>query len=128
MDLVEVQQVDDAVHLHGDRYLTRIYGEREVADCRSQATGAVDAERLAARFAAKEATIKVLRPAAGGINWRDIEVERAPEGYTELRLRGTAAAAAEAQQLGGFTLSLTHDAGLAAAVVLAQTAQGPTDV
>lgn len=121
MDLVDVLEVEAAVATHGDRYLTRIYGRQEVADCRN-ASGVVNAERLAARFAAKEATLKVLRPTGGGISWSDIQVERMPGGWPQLRLSGTAAAAAAAQRLDRFELSLTHDAGLAGAVVLAQTA------
>lgn len=121
IDLVEVRQVQEAIDSHGDRYLRRIYGEQEVADCRTS-SGAVDAERLAARFAAKEATLKVLRPASGGINWRDIQVARAPGGWVTLQLTRTAAAAAAAQHLDDLDVSLTHEAGLAGAVVVAQTA------
>ncbi len=55
IDTVEVAAVEAAIAAHGDRYLERVYTPREVADCNG------DAERLAARFAAKEATFKALR-------------------------------------------------------------------
>jgi holo-[acyl-carrier protein] synthase len=117
IDLVSVESVRDSVNEHAEHYLRRVYTEREVRDC-SKPDG-VDPERLAARFAAKEATLKVLRPGDVGVPWFQIEVRRNPEGWVELELSGAAAAlAAEA----GFTelaLSITHEGGFASAVVIA---------
>ena len=56
-DLAAVEDVVDAVAAHGERYLDRVFTVRERAD-----TGD-DPERLAARFAGKEAVVKLLRPA-----------------------------------------------------------------
>ena len=75
----------------------------------------VVAGSLAARFAAKEATIKVLRPDGVRPDWRTIEVVRLPNGACKLRLRGSAARLAVERGLGPFSLSMTHEAGLAAA-------------
>ncbi|MEI2702859.1 MAG: 4'-phosphopantetheinyl transferase superfamily protein [Baekduia sp.] len=121
IDLVDYAEVDAAIAKHGDRYLRRIYGEAEVDDCRD-ADGMIVAERLAARFAAKEAARKVLRPDRVGIGWRDVQVERRPGGWTALRLTRSAALRAEEQRLEDFELSLTHEAGMAGAVVVAQAA------
>ena len=52
-------------------------------------------ESLAARFAAKEAMVKVLRPVGARPEWRDIEVHRADSGWCEIRLSGRAAAMAD---------------------------------
>ena len=118
IDLVEVDSVEEAVRVHADRYLERIYTPGELSDC-GTADG-VDPERLAARFAAKEATIKVLRPdREQAIPWNSIEVRRSPSGSVDLELTGAAAELASAAGIDEFALSLTHEAGIAGAVVLA---------
>src|SRR5689334_22917060 len=89
IDLVDVREVDASVARFGDRYLRRIYTEQEIATC-----GRGDprfASRLAARFAAKEAVLKVLRAAEVGLDWRSIEVVRQDDGAPTLRLTGPAA-------------------------------------
>ncbi|MGZ8561990.1 MAG: holo-ACP synthase [Candidatus Limnocylindria bacterium] len=118
-DLVSVAAVDDELHAPTrDRYLARVYTEREVADC---ATGqGISAERLAARFAAKEATIKVLPPSSDGFSLRDIEVRRAASGAVDLELTGAVAELARSAGIIGLSVSLTHEAGMAGAVVVAE--------
>jgi holo-[acyl-carrier protein] synthase len=117
IDLVSVDSVREAIQTHSDRYLERVYTERELQDCRTSA--GVDPERLAARFAAKEATLKVLRPTDQTIPWRAIEVLRDPSGWVELQLSGPAAALAAAAGLTDFSVSLTHEGGFASAIVVA---------
>jgi holo-[acyl-carrier protein] synthase len=84
-----------------------------------------DAERglplasLAARFAAKEALAKALG-APVGLHWRDAEVHRGEDGRPHLSMRGTVAARAEALGVSHAHLSLSHDAGIASAVVIAE--------
>ena len=75
---------------------------------------------LAARFAAKEAVAKALG-APAGLAWHDCEVVSAPSGRPSLVLRGTVAAAAASQGIGRWHLSLSHDAGIASAMVVAET-------
>ncbi len=77
-------------------------------------------ESLAARFAAKEAVAKALG-APGGLRWRDAEVVSAPSGRPSLRLHGGVAQEARAQGIGRWHLSLSHDAGIATAVVVAES-------
>ena len=112
IDLVAVDQVAEALTIHGDRYLRRVYTPREVADC------AGDAARLAARFAAKEATRKTLGIRDEGVGWPSVEV-RLEDGAPTIALHGRAAELARDAGLSGFAVSLTHEAGFAAAVVLA---------
>jgi holo-[acyl-carrier protein] synthase len=119
IDLVSVDSVRESVRTHAERYLERVYTARELDDCRTPA-GAVDAERLAARFAAKEAALKVLRPGDVGLSLRSIEVRRAPEGWVELELSGPAATLAAEAGLSSFALSVTHEGGYASAVVVAE--------
>ena len=115
IDLTSVSGVRDAVAAHGDRYLTRVYTSRELLDCGG------DPARLAGRFAAKEAAIKVLRPRQDtALPWSDIEVLRQPGGHVELRLGGSAALRAEQEGLAAFSVSLSHEGDAACAVVLAE--------
>src|SRR3982750_42464 len=113
VDLASVTGVREAMTAHGDRYLNRVYTPQELLDC------AGDPARLAGRFAAKEATIKVLRPARDtALPWSDIEVIRQPDGWTELHLAGSAAARAQHEGLATFSVSVSHEGDTACAVVL----------
>ncbi len=116
-DLVSIDTVRDSIRDHAEHYLERVYTEREVQDCRT-AKG-IDAERLAARFAAKEATLKVLRPREEGIPWNSIEVRRDPSGWVELALSGPAAALANEAGVSELSLSIAHEGAFASAVVVA---------
>jgi len=116
-DLVRVHDVAESLARFGDRYLRRVFTDHEVACCRGEPS--VAAAGLAARFAAKEATIKVLRPAGPRPDWRSIEVRRDPEGWCDMRLTGEAARLADTAGMGSVAVSLSHEAGMAAAVVVA---------
>lgn len=74
---------------------------------------------LAARFAAKEALAKALG-APGGLRWTDAEVHTEPSGQPVLTVRGTVAARAAELGVRKWHLSLSHDAGIASAVVIAE--------
>lgn len=119
-DLCSLQVVAEAVDAFGDRYLRRIYTDHELEYC--QADPALSTERLAARFAAKEAAVKVLRPTGERPEWRSIEVRRDPGGWCELALTGTAARLAADAAITSLSVSLSHEAGLASAVVVATCA------
>lgn len=122
LDLVKVAMIEQALRApHGERYLRRIYTEREVSDCRVAAS--VDPERLAARFAAKEATLKILPASDKGYSFRSIEVRTDPTGRVHLELSGRAAELASEAGVIELALSLTHEGGYAAAVVVADCRQ-----
>jgi len=119
LDLVAVETVERALRSgHGDHYLERVYTEREIEDCRDS-SGVVEPERLAARFAAKEAAIKAIPGCEEGVSLTDIEVRRSDSGRVELLLSGRVASLAETAGVGDVALSLTHEAGFAAATVVA---------
>jgi holo-[acyl-carrier protein] synthase len=80
---------------------------------------------LAARFAAKEALAKALG-APRGLLWTDAEVVVGSDGRPHLEVRGTVAAAAARLGVTHWHLSLSHDAGIASAVVIAEGAPGPS--
>lgn len=77
------------------------------------------APRLAARFAAKEATMKALGVGLGAVDFLDVEVTTAPSGAPSLRLTGRAAALAGERGVTRLHLSLTHTDVVAEAVVAA---------
>ncbi len=74
---------------------------------------------LAARFAAKEAIAKALG-APGGMSWQDATVHRVPGGPPEVEISGTVASQAQTLGVRRFHLSLSHDAGIASAMVVAE--------
>jgi len=76
---------------------------------------------LAARFAAKEALAKALG-APIGLRWEDVTVQRCDDGRPVLAVTGTVAARAAELGVARFHVSLSHDAGIASAVVIAEAA------
>jgi len=81
------------------------------------------AERLAARFAAKEAVMKALGVGLWRFAWHDVEVEREPaSGAPSLRLVAGAAELARDRHVDRWHVSLTHTSQLAVAVVVAEGA------
>ncbi len=83
----------------------------------TEAERSLQVRSLAARFAAKEALAKALG-APGGLAWHDAEVVSEDSGRPRLLLRGTVLAEADRQGVASVHLSLTHDGGIASAVVV----------
>jgi holo-[acyl-carrier protein] synthase len=107
-DVQSVRSVADSIARFGDRYLRRIWTERELDDVRR------DPERLAARFAGKEAVIKLLRPRpADPMPLTDVEILSDRVGAPTVRLHGHAATLAAERNVGPIAVSLSHDADVA---------------
>ena len=98
------------------------------AEQRTPSGGDRTAESLAARFAAKEALAKALG-APASLRWHDAEVVVGDRGRPHLDVRGTVAERAAALGISTWHLSLSHDGGIASAVVVAEgaLAQGRRD-
>ncbi|HEV3130996.1 MAG TPA: holo-ACP synthase [Acidimicrobiales bacterium] len=133
VDLVVVADVARSVQRFGDRYIDRIFTAHEIMCCRTpdrsqEPSTAYFVESLAARFAAKEATVKVLRPEGTRPDWRSIEVHREPGGWCEIRLRGRAAELAIEAGIAELAVSLTHESTMAAAVVVGMRSSGDRPV
>lgn len=94
----------------------RLFVERELLLPSGERRGYAS---LAARFAAKEAVAKALG-APGGLHWTDAEVYAEDSGQPRLRVRGTVAARAAELGVRAWHVSLSHDAGVASAVVIAE--------
>jgi holo-[acyl-carrier protein] synthase len=117
LDVVPVRRLTRLRAEHGERFTTRVFAAAELQDCLDRA----DADlALAARVAAKEACLKALGIGLGGaVGWLEVEVVRAePDGAPAIRLTGRAADRARARGVRAVHVSLTHDEGLAAAVVI----------
>ncbi len=113
VDLVDTERFVRLLELRGSDVRDRVFTTQELHECRGAA------ERLAARFAAKEAAAKALSTGIGPIGWRDVEVRTGPRGEPTIRLHGGAAALAYRLGLTHWAVSLSHDAGRAVAVVVA---------
>jgi holo-[acyl-carrier protein] synthase len=118
IDLVQISRISESLEKFGERFLRRIFTEGEIAYATS-APGETPA-RLAARFAAKEATIKALGLVDQALSWHDIEVRRGPTGACAVTLRGPAGRAAERAGLGELAVSLSHEGDYATAIVIAR--------
>ncbi|CAN5606354.1 holo-ACP synthase [soil metagenome] len=125
-DVQAVAAVEAAVRSFGQRYLDRVYTAAEQAACRrggpTEATSRLSAESLSARFAAKEAVLKLLG-SADGVDLREVEVI-GTGGRPGLRLHGSAARLAERRGAGEIDISLSHDGGMAFAVAACVEATG----
>lgn len=116
LDLVEIARVRGLRERRGEHFLQRVFTAEEARVCLGRADP--DAP-LAARFAAKEAGMKALGTGwAQGVGWRDVEVVSELGQVPRLCFHRAAAARAEALGVAAVHLSLTHDAGVAAAVVV----------
>jgi holo-[acyl-carrier protein] synthase len=120
-DIIEIDRVAESVARFGERYIARLYTRDEATYCTN--AGADPAPYFATRFAAKEAAMKVLRPAPNeGLDWRSIEVVRSAEGWCDLRLYGMAQTLARRAGLRALAVSVSHAELYATAVVVAERA------
>jgi holo-[acyl-carrier protein] synthase len=87
VDIVEVERLEKAVTRFGNRFLNRVFTEQEIAYSMSKTHSC---QKLASRFAAKEAAFKAL--GTGVTNWKEAETTIEPSGKPNLKLHGQAAA------------------------------------
>ena len=119
IDLAEVDRIRDAIERHGQRFIQRIYTEKEIAYVERKAN---KFERYAARFAAKEAGMKAVGTGwKRGVRWRDFEVTNLPSGRPTLQLHGEAAKFAENLGVRNIALSITHTAAQGMAIVILES-------
>ena len=114
VDLVDVARIRSVIKRHPARFAGHVLTSDEARYCLSRPD---PAPHIAARFAAKEALAKALG-APVGLAWHDAWIVSEETGRPRFELRGTVAARAEALGVGHVHVSLSHDAGLASAVVV----------
>ncbi len=124
IDLIEVGRVRKVFEKHGERFLRRVFTEKEVQQCRRG--GAVRATRLAGRFAAKEAISKALGTGLHGVAWREMEIVQLRSGRPTVTLRGNARRRAEFLGLSAFDVSIADLAEISIAVAVAVQTSLPT--
>jgi holo-[acyl-carrier protein] synthase len=116
VDIAEVGRIQAAVKRFGDRFLRRVFTPAEVRYCIGKPNSA---ERLAARFAAKEAGMKAIGTGLRyGVTWQDVEVVRLPRQRPMLEFHGKAAEFATRLRCKRTHLSLSHTKEQAIAYVI----------
>ena len=126
LDLTEIERVAETEERRGERFLARIFTPEEREYCERRA--ARRHVHYAGRFAVKEAVMKALGTGwARGVRWIDIEVLRRPGAAPELLLHGASADLAARRGIDRWHVTITHDGGIAAAVVVAERLERPPD-
>jgi holo-[acyl-carrier protein] synthase len=122
IDVAGIERIAQSIERFGERFVQRLLteGERRYADTRH----ADKATHVAGRFAVKEAAFKALGVPAG-IGWHDVEVERAQGGAPTLRFSGVALTRALERRVTAQHVSISHDAGVACAVVVLESEGSP---
>jgi holo-[acyl-carrier protein] synthase len=116
IDLVEIARIEEVFARRGDRFRARVFTDDEIIYCERRASKFAS---YAARFAAKEATMKALGTGwSDGVGWMDIEVVSGPNGAPALQLHRRALE--RLREIGATKahVSLTHSGSLAMAEVL----------
>jgi holo-[acyl-carrier protein] synthase len=115
LDATEISRISEAIDRYGDRFLRRVFTEGEIAYCQRKRDFA---SSYAARFAAKEATMKALGTGhSRGVYWTGIEVVRR-HGPPKLAFHGGAADRLRAMGGTSSIVTLTHSRDLAIAHVM----------
>ena len=117
IDLVDVAELRRWIEDPRDPLIPRCFGQAELEEI---GNGPDRVERLAGRFAAKEAVLKALGTGFGaGVAFTDVAIHRAPGAPPEVRLVGGAANAATKLGVTAWRLSISHTATMAMASALA---------
>lgn len=119
LDLARIERIERAFARHGEALLERVFTAGERAYCDRRASRFAS---YAGRFAVKEAVMKVLGTGwARGVRWQDIEVVRPSGSAPAVELHGRAAEIARERGIARIHVAITHDAGIAAAVAVAES-------
>ncbi len=114
VDITDVKRISNSLERWGERFVTRIFSNREAEYCRRHRDEAL---RFAARFAAKEAFIKCVG-SARGIQWNEIELVNDRTGKPQFRLSDSIRRKLEKRKIRKVHVSITHTADYAAAFVI----------
>ena len=114
-DIIEISRIEKAVDRWEERFLQRVYTERELELCHKHIPS------LAVRFAGKEAVIKALGPERKRIGWKDIEILSRTGGKPCVKLYGEAQSRARSLKLNDMDISLSHSREYAIAFVVGAT-------
>ena len=119
IDLVDCPRIEAMIERHGERFVQRIFTAAEQAYAESNKN---KIEKLAGRFAAKEAILKLMGTGwRGKIAWTDIEVVNNNSGQPEVTLSGEVKKIADKLGIEHISVSITHTANFAIASAVALT-------
>jgi holo-[acyl-carrier protein] synthase len=113
VDIIEIGRIKEAVDCWGEKFLKRVYTEAESAAYRHKPSS------LAARFACKEAVMKLLGTGRNGVSWREVETLSHSSGKPVVKLHGRAQSKADELGIGEIAVSLSHSKEYAVAYVSA---------
>jgi len=117
IDLVDFPRIEEMVKRHGERFVNRIFTAAEQAYSQASKNGT---EKLAGRFAAKEAILKLMGTGwRGKIAWTDIEIVNTPTGQPEVKLSGEVEKIAKKLGIKHISVSITHTGNFAIASAVA---------
>lgn len=119
IDLVDFPRIEEMIKRHGGRFLDKVFTSAEQAYAEANKNGT---EKLAGRFAAKEAILKLMGTGwRGKIAWTDIEIVNSPTGQPEVILSGEVKKIADKFKIKHISISITHTANFAIASAVALT-------
>jgi len=122
IDLVDCPRIEQMVQRHGERFVTRVFTAAERAYAGANKN---EIEKLAGRFAAKEAILKLLGTGwRGKIAWTDIEIINNAAGQPQVSLGGEVKKIADSLGIKHISVSITHTANFAIASAVALAAKG----
>jgi len=116
VDLIDIDRIVATLGRFPDRFRERVLTDGEARYCGARV------ERIAGRWAAKEAVSKVLGLGVRGVGWREIEILPNWAGAPLVRLHKRAAARARSLGLEDVTVSISHERHMAVAVAVAHRA------
>ncbi|HCO95882.1 MAG TPA: holo-[acyl-carrier-protein] synthase [Phycisphaerales bacterium] len=123
IDLVDCPRIEQMIQRHGERFIKRVFTDTEQAYAGANKN---EVEKLAGRFAAKEAILKLVGTGwRGKIAWTDIEIINNAAGQPEVTLGGEVKKIARKLGIKHISVSITHTANfaIASAVALATKEQ-----
>ena len=111
-DICEIDRIQSLYDKYGEKFLKKTYTDAEISYCLSRPK--LIAQRLAVRFAAKEAASKALGVGINklgwskGVNWKDIELARSEKGSVEIKLYDKARNFVEELGITNWAVSVSH--------------------
>lgn len=116
IDLVDIKRIEEIINKRGLAFLKKVFTPQEIEYCESKAARY---QHYAARFAAKEAVVKMLAEVEG-VGWKEIEVLKGDDGKPELSLSGQARIVADKLGIKRIHMSISHEKELAVVQVIGE--------
>jgi holo-[acyl-carrier protein] synthase len=116
VDIVKINRISRLINKWGDKFLNRVFTEKEIAYCQNKIR---TLEHFSVRFAAKEAFIKMLGTGKG-LSWLNIEIRNNAEGKPEIKISGKALVLSRNMGIKKIHISMSHEREYALAQVIGE--------